>query len=121
MIRKIVFIVLLAFAAYASADDNDRLDVLEKEMVEVKARLSKLEAVLNKPSDTTKTTLSGDGWKHLANWRKLSTDMTPSDVRRILGEPHRLNGGTIARWHYKNGGEVMFYRDKIERWREPLR
>jgi len=53
------------------------------------------------------------------NWRKLYKDMSTSDVQKILGEPHRVDGGNLASWHYQNGGRVVFYEGKVDHWREP--
>jgi hypothetical protein len=47
--------------------------------------------------------------------------MTTDEVRDILGEPARLDGGTVANWIYPNGGHATFYRDKLNQWVEPTR
>lgn len=39
---------------------------------------------------------SGEGWKSIMNWRKLTTDTGYSAVQKILGEPHQVDGGQIA-------------------------
>lgn len=59
------------------------------------------------------------GWNSLANWRKLATDMKPSAVRKILGEPQKVDGGEIATWYYENEGTVTFMRGKLYSWHEP--
>jgi outer membrane protein assembly factor BamE (lipoprotein component of BamABCDE complex) len=53
------------------------------------------------------------------NWRKLTKDMSTSDVKKILGEPHRVDGGTFTHWYYQNHGGVIFYEGKVDRWMEP--
>lgn len=82
-------------------------------------RVSKLESLLNSPSKPPVFDTSVEGWKSVANWRKLSTEMGPSDVRQVLGEPLRLDGGDIARWYYQNDGTVNFFNGKVTQWREP--
>ena len=121
MIKTITIIGFLSlFIAFNSyADDSDRIDQLEKEVHELKLRISKLESLLIKPGAAKEVVPSGDGWKSIANWRKLTTGMAPSDVRKILGEPHRLDGGTFAKWYYQNGGRVIFYKGQVDRWTEP--
>ena len=121
MIKTITIIGFLSlFIAFNSyADDSDRIDKLEKEVQKLKLRISKIESLLINPGAAQEVVTPGDGWKSIANWRKLTTGMAPSDVRKILGEPQRVDGGDIALWHYENNGEVMFYSGKVKRWREP--
>jgi hypothetical protein len=121
MIKTITIIVFLslgiAFNSYA--DDSDRIDQLEKEVQELKVRISKIESLLSNPNAAQEVVTSSEGYKSIANWRKLTTDMGYSDVRKILGEPQRVDGGSIAEWYYPNGGTVIFLRDKAWKWREP--
>ena len=121
MIKTITIIGFLSlFIAFNSyADDSDRIDKLEKEVHELKLRISKLESLLIKPGAAQEVVTPGDGWKSIANWRKLTTGMAPSDVRKILGEPHRVEGGTFATWYYENDGRVIFYKGTVDSWSEP--
>ena len=121
MIKTITIIGFLSlFIAFNSyADDSDRIDKLEKEVQELKLRISKLESLLSNPAAAQDVVTSSDGWKSIANWRKLTTGMNPSDVRKILGEPHRVRGGGLAIWYYQNGGTVTFFEGKVGQWREP--
>jgi hypothetical protein len=119
---KTIFIVgflSLLVAFNASAQDSDRIVRLEKEIQELKLRISILESILGNPSSDQEIVLLREGWKSVANWRKLSTDMVPSDVEKILGEPHRVDGGTLATWYYQNNGKVIFYEGKVDHWTEP--
>lgn len=109
----------LAMAFNAHAHDSDRIDRLEKEMQEIRLRLQKLEALAGKPGIAQEPATSGGGWKSAMNWKKLAKDMSAGEVRRILGEPLQLDGGTFARWHYQNGGVVMFFEGKVSQWQEP--
>jgi hypothetical protein len=121
MVKRIIVIGLLslvvAFNSYAQ--DSDRIDQLEKEIQELKLRVLKLESLISNPSLAQEAAPLGEGWNSVANWRKLSTDMDYSDVRKILGEPQRIDGGNLARWVYQNGGEVFFFLGKVDRWEEP--
>ena len=121
MVKTISFIgfLSLAVAFNANAHDSDRINQLEKEIQEIKFRLSKLESFPSNPSNAQEPATSGDGWKSVMNWRKLTQGMSTSDVRRILGEPHKLDGGTLAHWEYQNGGSIFFYKEKVDRWHEP--
>ena len=92
MVKTIIIIGFLSFAVTFNsyANDSDRIDQLEKEIQETKLRLLKLESLLSNPSNVQKPVTSGEGWKSVMNWRRLTTDMSTSDVQKILGEPHRL-------------------------------
>ena len=121
MIKTITIIVILSlcvtFNSYA--DDSDRIDQLEKEVQELKLRISKLESLLSDSSESKEFAPTHEGWKSISNWRKLSTDMNYDDVEKLLGKPQRVDGGDLARWYYQNGGIVMFAFGKLNRWEEP--
>jgi len=121
MLKKIIIIGLLslvvAFNSYAQ--DSDRIDQMEKDIQELKLQVSRLESLLSHPSLAQEILPSGEGWKSIVNWRKLSPGMNTSDVKKILGEPYRVDGGDIAAWYYKNHGRVYFYEQKVDRWMEP--
>jgi hypothetical protein len=55
----------------------------------------------------------------ISSWRQLKRGMSESQVRSILGEPGKIDGGAFAFWRYKNGGTVTFYQDKLDSWSEP--
>lgn len=107
----------LSFGSIAS--DSDRITQLEKEVQELKTRLTSLESPVNKASVNNKSTTSTDGWKSLVNWRSLKSGMSYDEVRAILGEPTRIAGGNLAFWYYPNRGDVTFYEDKLKSWVEP--
>jgi hypothetical protein len=123
MVKTIAIIgfLSLAVAFNASAHDSDRINQLEKELQETKLRLLKLESLLSNPSNAQEVVTSGEGWRSVLNWRKIADNMSTSDVRNILGEPHRVDGGTFATWYYQNGGRIYFYEGKVNRWMEPLK
>ncbi|MDP1524559.1 MAG: hypothetical protein Q8M20_01995 [Rhodocyclaceae bacterium] len=111
--------IFLAFALNANAQEGNRVAQMEREIREIKLRLSKLESLLSNPGNAQESVTSHDGWKAVMNWRKLYKDMSTSDVQKILGEPHRVDGGNLVSWHYQNGGRVVFYEGKVDHWREP--
>lgn len=112
-------LLLLAVFFNVNAQDIDRIDQLEKEVKEIKLRLSKLESLLSNPNKIEEHVTSGEGWKEIMNWRKLTTDMGYGAVQKILGEPHQVDGGEIASWYYQSGGKVVFIRGKVFEWKEP--
>ncbi len=121
MFKKFILIGCLFLAASFSAvaQDNGRVNQLEQEIQSIKLRLSKLEAAQGISTDAPKAPVSGDGWKSLASWRQLTAGMTPNDVKRILGEPYRVNGGEVATWFYPNRSDVTFMSNKLYSWSEP--
>ncbi len=55
----------------------------------------------------------------LSLWRQLKKSMSEEQVRALLGEPLKIDGGAFAFWQYRNGGTVTFYDDKVYSWEEP--
>jgi outer membrane protein assembly factor BamE (lipoprotein component of BamABCDE complex) len=108
---------MTVFSAFAQSDP--RVDRLEAEVRDLQLRLSKIEAGQGGFVADQKPESSGSGSKSLSNWRQLKTGMTPEQVRTILGEPRRIEGGGVARWFYPNGGESGFMDEKLYRWKEP--
>ncbi len=111
--------LLLAFTLGCYASDSDRITELEKQVQELKARLSNLEAPQGNTSTRPKSVVSSNGWTVLGNWRTLKQGMSYDEVRATLGEPARIAGGTIAQWYYPNQGRVTFYESKLDNWTEP--
>jgi outer membrane protein assembly factor BamE (lipoprotein component of BamABCDE complex) len=96
-----------------------RIVQLERDMQEVKSRISKLETMLSGNNKTNEVVIVGEGWKSLDSWRKLKTGMNYESVKEILGSAHKVHGGNVARWYYENGGEVTFMEGKVFQWMEP--
>jgi len=117
--KSIAVMILLLVSLSSYAHDGDRIDQLEQEIQDTKKRISKLESMLQQKGDEKELVVTEDGWKSVANWRKLTTGMSTTAVREILGEPKRIDGGSIARWSYENGGMVGFLEGKLNRWSEP--
>ncbi len=123
MVKKLAVVVILSLVTTVSsyAHDSDRIEQLERDVQETKERLSILESILQNKNNEKEHVITGDGWKSVANWRKLTTGMNASTVQKILGEPHRVKGGEIAIWNYENGGTVTFLGGELYSWTEPPR
>jgi hypothetical protein len=111
--------LFLSFTLNCFASDSERITQLEKDVLDLKQRLTKLESPQSSTSQQHRTIVSSEGWKSLSNWRSLKNGMSYDEVRSIIGEPTRIDGGTLARWHYSNGAFVGFFRDKVQQWEEP--
>lgn len=110
---------MAALSLAAHAQDADRLEQMENDIQMIKQRLSKLEGPQVGPAAEKKPSASSEGWKSRSAWRQLKNGMGPSEVRAVLGEPGRLNGGEVAFWYYPNGGVATFMSEKLYQWKEP--
>jgi hypothetical protein len=110
--------LLLAVALNSYANDSDQIDQLKKEIQEINLRLTKIESLLSNPSNAQEPETSEVGWKSVKKWRKLTNDMSTSDVQKYLVNL-RVNGGNIATWYYQNDGMVTFMNGKLYNWMEP--
>ena len=121
MVPRLAIAVILSLVATFSsnAHDSDRIDQLEREVQETKQRLSILESKLQNTNDEEELVITDDGWKSVANWRKLSSGMSALSVKNLLGDPHKIDGAKNAVWHYDNGGVVRIIDGNLDRWSEP--
>lgn len=112
-----ISLTLIGFSSFAS--DSERITQLEKEVQELKLRLTNLEPTKGSTTSQQKPVKSSEGWAFLANWRSLKTGMSYDDVRMTLGEPVRIAGGEVAFWFYPNKGSVTFQSHQLYSWTEP--
>jgi hypothetical protein len=119
MKHSLVVCLLLTLSFGSIASDSDRITQLEKEVQELKNRLTTLESPVNK-AIVQKSTVMSDGWKNLANWRSLKKGSSYDEVRSILGEPEKVRAsGSVTYWSYSNRGEATFMDDRLYGWNEP--
>ena len=119
MRNSLLVFLLLTLSFWSMASDSDRITQLEKEVQELKARLTTLELPVNK-AVIQKSTVMSDGWKQLSNWRLLKKGTSYDEVRAILGEPEKVSAsGRFTEWKYSNRSDVTFYEDKLYGWNEP--
>ena len=100
-------IVLFAVVipASAQADAEKRLDDLE-------GRVKALETVSQLVEPAPSTTRSA--------WRKVAKNMSPEQVRALIGEPDHIDNGLFETWYWKSGGLVVFVDGGLHRWSEPF-
>ena len=70
------------------------------------------------------------GWQNQANWRKLGKGMTMAQVQSQLGEPSKVDGGTVTHWYYyprggsptdAGAGHLVFDNaGRLQSWNEPV-
>lgn len=121
MVPRLAIAVILSLVATFSsyAHDSDRIQQLEREVQETKQRLSILESKLLNKNDEKELVIADDAWKSVANWRKLIPGMSALSVKKILGDPHKIDGAKNAVWYYDNGGVVRIIDGNVDRWSEP--
>ncbi|NVK00093.1 MAG: hypothetical protein HWE12_01005 [Oceanospirillaceae bacterium] len=116
-----LMLVLVATSNTVVADETaDKLERLEKMIVALHNRLEVIEKKLS--SEKAVSAISSDGYKSVSNWRKLETGMSTDDVRALLGEPLKINGGGVADWFYDNDiwhSKVTFVSGRLQAWAEP--
>ncbi len=100
----------------APNEPTARLNALEREVRDLTKRIETLESHIKatgKPGANVPPTL--------ATWRQLRKGMSEDDVRRLLGEPKRIEAGSLLNfWRYANFGSVHFSESgKVEGWDEP--
>ena len=111
----------LAFQVNAQSGATDeRIRLLEAQILQLNGRVAALEGMLNQAKASQQPIVTGEGWKSRANWRKLRKGMSEDEVRALLGEPERLNGGSFSRWKYPSYEEVVFHMNRgVYQWTEP--
>ena len=112
-------ITLTATTLSSFASDSARVSQLENEVNELRLRVQKLENLQPNANNQQRQVVANEGMNSLVIWRKLSRGMSYNDVRGLLGEPLRIEGGGIATWMYAKNGRVVFIRDKLSSWDEP--
>ena len=118
--RTLLLAIALTSSTFSSfASDSERISQLANEVNELRARVKQLENLQSIANNQQKQIVANGGMTSLATWRKLIRGMSYSDVRGILGEPLRIEGGGVSYWYYANQGRVIFVRDKLSSWDEP--
>ena len=98
---------------------SERVWQLEEDVESLKLQITQLSSQTGSTNNRQKPHTSIDGWKNLTNWRSLKKGMSYDNVRQILGEPGRIQGGSFTFWIYPDRGSVTFYNDRLDSWTEP--
>ena len=120
LMRTLLLAITLTATTLSSfASDSARVSQLENEVNELRLRVQKLENLRPNANNQQRQVVANEGAKSIAIWRKLKTGMSYNEVRGLLGEPLRIEGGGVATWMYANNGSVTFFRDTLSNWNEP--
>lgn len=95
---------------------------LEAKIIELEKRVAKLEALLETSSKSE--IKYSEKWKNRSLWRKLKIGMSKYQVENLLGEPRKIDGGSVLTfWYYAKSGShssVSFDDDgRVFGWTEP--
>ena len=117
--NTIVYIILF-IPVFALSQNVERIEALEKRVAQLEKQLDDLEKVVVHYSNNKK--VSGGNPKSISNWRKLEKGMSQSNVRRLLGEPKKVNGGYLTYWYYSSSSLSQYVifdnNEKVHGWAE---
>lgn len=77
-------------------------------------------AVAAAPQTPTKASPRSGDSSNIANWRALRKGLTESEVKALLGEPLRVQGGGFTNWYWDRSAKVIFFQDVVYGWDEPI-
>lgn len=125
------FRVVLVFAMVAAstptiavAQDSSnaslvrRIEQLERTNADLERRIRDIESAIRRDSASSRPIAITNKWREQANWRRLRTGLSMDEVRALLGEPERVDGGGITTWRWADG-HVLFILNKVDSWSEP--
>jgi len=104
----------------AQAQD-DRIRQLERRVEQLEKRAATQAAPI--ADDKPGSARAGE-WRNRANWRTLARGMSESDVRAIVGEPHKVDVNQyfiMWYWNYPSGPNAKFSAPsrQLDAWNEP--
>ena len=103
-----------------------RIEILERVTADLDRRVGALEAVIKSAPSQGQSIPASTKWQDLANWRRLREGMKMDEVRALLGEPDRVEGGPITFWYWVDANahiyaSVDFESGGVSGWTEPRR
>lgn len=121
LIIAIAFVTAIASISAQTPPNNPellrRVDVLDAMLASLQKRVDSLERQLGARSSVPTPGATPAGREV---WRRLSKGMSMLDVRSILGEPRRVDGGYRTYWRYEGQSQVTFDNtDRVSGWTEP--
>ncbi len=115
----VIAIVIVLATLFMFGKLSERVWQLEEDVESLKLQITQLTSQTGSANNRQKPHTSIDGWKNLTNWRSLKKGMSYDNVRQILGEPGRIQGGSFTFWIYPDRSSVTFYNDRLDSWTEP--
>jgi hypothetical protein len=97
-----------------------RIEILERANTDLERRVRDLESLIKIEPSQGRPITTSTRWRDLANWRQLRLGMKMVEVRKLLGEPERVEGGVSSTWYWADA-KVGFFGDEVMSWSEPKR
>lgn len=97
-----------------------RIELLERANTDLERRVRELESLIKSEPSKGRPVPASTRWRDLSNWRQLRHGMTMDEVRALLGEPERVEGGPLTYWRWADAN-VYFISDELSGWSEPKR
>jgi|SRR5690625_942453 len=102
-----------------------RVAQLEQMVSQLQQRIAELETKVQGRQDSGLPVVAKGNWREKSNWRRLRKGMTMEQVVELLGEPEKVDAGSIITfwyWGYPSGGRVQFdSANRLNGWSEPSR
>lgn len=121
-----------ANAAEAQATLEERVQALEKQVLQLNQRLEHAEqrpSAAKAPAYTVPiervnapAVAMTPGWQSAANWKKLRRGMSQIQVTQLLGEPSKRSGDRdTERWHYPDDSAWVEFDQvgEVSGWQAP--
>jgi TonB family protein len=96
-----------------------RIELLERANTDLEQRVRELESLIKSEPSQGRSLPASTRWRDLANWRQLRPGMTMDEVRALLGEPERVEGGPVTYWRWADAN-VYFIDGALTGWTEPV-
>ena len=114
MALKAVF-AALSYALICGTAQADESTLLQR-IVDLEKRVTSLEQALEEVS-------SKDRWKDPILWQRIKKEMSTGDMRKLLGQPARVEEQIFTTWYYHPSSKlhsyVWFDEGKVLGWKAP--
>lgn len=118
-----LMMALCAPALFAAPADQSELEALRERIVELEARVQRLESELASTDAALEAAKPPEvmpgGWRRQANWRVLEKGMEGFRVKEILGEPDNTRRARKFEYYEYGNGLVRFYLGRVKSWEVP--
>ncbi|MGA2770344.1 MAG: hypothetical protein ABSG26_05975 [Bryobacteraceae bacterium] len=105
---------------------KSRVEKLEQLVGQLQRRVADLESQIQERQQREQPIVAKGNWHDIGNWRRLRFGMTMKQVTELLGEPEKVEAGSVLihwSWGVYPFASVDFYAGtgRVEGWSEPPR